>query len=205
MELVRGAGETMPTACRSMTRRLAGEPLAWITGTAPFVASSVRVHPGVYVPRWQSSSWRRARRPASRIRARPLDLCTGSGAIAAGARGGAADGADRGDRHATRAQWPAPGPTASRRSRATSVVRCRRAPRGTRRRRRRRALRPDRRARLLPRDTLRFEDVAHYDGGPDGTDLLRRVVTEAPASSAAGGALLLELGRRPGRSSSTRC
>jgi release factor glutamine methyltransferase len=47
---------------------------------------------------------------------------------------------------------------------------------------------------LLPRDTLAFEDASHYDGGPDGLDLLRRVVTESPAFLLQGGALLLELG-----------
>ena len=48
--------------------------------------------------------------------------------------------------------------------------------------------------RTLPRDTLHFEDISHYDGGPDGTDVLRRVVTEAPRFLRHGGALLLELG-----------
>ena len=47
---------------------------------------------------------------------------------------------------------------------------------------------------LLPRDTLTFEDASHYDGGPDGLELLRRVVTEAPGFLRPGGALLLELG-----------
>ena len=48
--------------------------------------------------------------------------------------------------------------------------------------------------RLLPRDTLVFEDAGHYDGGPDGTAILRRVATEAPRFLRPGGALLLELG-----------
>ncbi len=47
---------------------------------------------------------------------------------------------------------------------------------------------------LLPRDTLDFEDAAHYDGGADGTQVLRRVITEAPRFLRPGGALLLELG-----------
>jgi release factor glutamine methyltransferase len=47
---------------------------------------------------------------------------------------------------------------------------------------------------LLPRDTLGFEDAAHYDGGPDGTDVLRRVVRGAPDFLRRGGGLLLELG-----------
>ena len=48
--------------------------------------------------------------------------------------------------------------------------------------------------RLLPRDTLTFEDAAHYDGGPDGTGILQRVVAEARRFLRPGGALLLELG-----------
>ena len=53
---------------------------------------------------------------------------------------------------------------------------------------------PSTELRLLPRDTLGFEDASHYDGGPDGTDVLRRVVTDAPRFLRPGGALLLELG-----------
>ena len=48
--------------------------------------------------------------------------------------------------------------------------------------------------RLLPRDTLNFEDARHYDGGPDGTTVLRRVAVEATRFLCNGGALLLELG-----------
>ncbi len=47
---------------------------------------------------------------------------------------------------------------------------------------------------LLPRDTLGFEDASHYDGGPDGTDILRRVVRAAPGFLRRGGTLLLEVG-----------
>jgi release factor glutamine methyltransferase len=47
---------------------------------------------------------------------------------------------------------------------------------------------------LLQRDTLTFETSLAYDGGPDGMDLLRRVVAEAPRWLRPGGALLLELG-----------
>ena len=47
---------------------------------------------------------------------------------------------------------------------------------------------------LLPRDTLDFEDAAHYDGGPLGIDVLRRVVAAAPRFLIVGGTLLLEVG-----------
>ena len=45
-----------------------------------------------------------------------------------------------------------------------------------------------------PRDTLRFESSLSYDGGGDGTDVLRRVLCDAPRFLRCGGALLLELG-----------
>jgi release factor glutamine methyltransferase len=47
---------------------------------------------------------------------------------------------------------------------------------------------------LLPRDTFAFESSQHYDGGPDGTALLGRVVAEALRYLRPGGALVLELG-----------
>ena len=47
---------------------------------------------------------------------------------------------------------------------------------------------------LLQRDTLTFESPRSYDGGPDGTDILRRVIAESTRFLRRGGALLLELG-----------
>jgi release factor glutamine methyltransferase len=47
---------------------------------------------------------------------------------------------------------------------------------------------------LLPRDTLTFESTRSYDGGDDGADVLRRIVTESPRFLRRGGALLMELG-----------
>jgi len=48
--------------------------------------------------------------------------------------------------------------------------------------------------RLLPRDTLDHEDAGHYDGGPEGTNVLERVITGAPDFLRPGGSLLLEIG-----------
>ena len=47
---------------------------------------------------------------------------------------------------------------------------------------------------LLQRDTFTFESSLAYDGGPDGTDVLKRLVTDSPRFLRRGGALLLELG-----------
>jgi release factor glutamine methyltransferase len=47
---------------------------------------------------------------------------------------------------------------------------------------------------LLQRDTFAFESPLAYDGGHDGTDVLRRVLVDAPRFLRRGGSLLLELG-----------
>jgi release factor glutamine methyltransferase len=47
---------------------------------------------------------------------------------------------------------------------------------------------------LLQRDTLAFESALSYDGGEDGTGILRRVVAEAPKFLRPGGVILFELG-----------
>ena len=66
-----------------LARRLVGEPLAWIVGWVRFCAARVRVDPGVFVPRPQTEALARralALLPADGI---AVDLCTGSGAVAA--------------------------------------------------------------------------------------------------------------------------
>jgi len=47
---------------------------------------------------------------------------------------------------------------------------------------------------LLQRDTFAFESPLAYDGGRDGTDILRRVLRDSPRFLRRGGGLLLELG-----------
>jgi release factor glutamine methyltransferase len=47
---------------------------------------------------------------------------------------------------------------------------------------------------LLQRDTFRFESALAYDGGEEGLDILVRVLEEAPARLKPGGALVLEVG-----------
>src|SRR4029077_140539 len=47
---------------------------------------------------------------------------------------------------------------------------------------------------LLQRDTFAFESPLSYDGGRDGTEILRRVLMDSPRFLRPGGALLLELG-----------
>ena len=177
-----------------MARRLAGEPLAWVTGRTRFDGLEVRIDPGVYVPRWQSVPL--AHRAAARLPegGTAIDLCTGSGALALAlhhARPGARVVATDSDplavacAHANGVEVyfgdlfaPLPAGLEGRTDVVVAVV----------------PYVPGPELRLLPRDTLSFEDARHYDGGPDGTTVLQRVATEAPRFLRPRGALLLELG-----------
>jgi release factor glutamine methyltransferase len=177
-----------------VARRLTGEPLAWITGSAPFCGLEVRIDPGVYVPRWQTEqlAWRAVDRLPPRGVA--VDVCTGSGAVAKvlkthrpAARVVAADvderavacarangvEAYRGDLLA-----PVPAELHGRVDVVVGVV----------------PYVPTGELGLLQRDTFSFETPLAYDGGPDGTDLLRRVAADARGFLRGGGVLLLELG-----------
>jgi release factor glutamine methyltransferase len=193
-ELAAAAGGDPALLAALGARRLTGEPLAWVTGRSDFGGLCVRVDVGVYVPRWQSLPL--ARRAADRLpdTGAAIDLCTGSGAIAAALRTA---------RPAARIVATDLDPRAVACARANGVE----AYRGDLFAGVPDALRgqtdvvvavvpyvPTDALDVLPSDTLLFEDAAHYDGGPDGTDLLRRVVDDAPRFLRPGGALLLELG-----------
>jgi release factor glutamine methyltransferase len=175
-------------------RRLTGEPLAWITGSVSFCGLEIRVDPGVYVPRWQSELL--ARRAVERLPATgsAIDLCTGAGAIAKtlmtqrpGARVVASDVDERAVACATangvevyRGDLFAPLPHAlhGRVDVVVGVV----------------PYVPTPELGLLQRDTFAFESPLSYDGGEDGTGILRRAIADAPRFLRPGGALLLELG-----------
>ena len=177
-----------------VARRLTGEPLAWITGSVMFCGLEVRVDPGVYVPRWQSEPL--ALRAAERLPADGLaiDVCTGAGAIAKtlmarrpGARVVATDVDARAvacarrngvDAHRGDLLAPLPRTLEGRADVVVGVV----------------PYVPTPDLPLLQRDTLTFESTLSYDGGEDGTALLRRVVAESARFLRLGGALLLELG-----------
>jgi release factor glutamine methyltransferase len=186
-----GNGELLD---RLVARRRTGEPLAWITGSVTFCGIEVRVDPGVYVPRWQSELIAEravARLPAGGI---AVDVCTGAGAIAKtlstrrpAARVVASDLDERAvacarsngvEAYQGDLFGPIPRSLEGRVDVVTGVVPYVPAPDLP----------------LLQRDTLTFESPLSYDGGRDGTDILRRVVAESPRFLRPGGALLLELG-----------
>lgn len=175
-------------------RRLTGEPLAWITGSVTFCGREIRVDPGVYVPRWQTEAL--ARRAVERLPPAgvAVDLCTGSGAIAAtmalarpGARVVATDLDERAVACAAangvevhRGDLFAPLPSSLRGNVDVVVGVVPYVPTDA--------------LPLLQRDTLAFESALSYDGGDDGADVLRRVLSASPGFLRQGGALLLELG-----------
>ena len=179
-----------------VARRLTGEPLAWITGRVTFCDVEVRIDPGVYVPRWQTEQL--ARRAVERLPAdgTAIDVCTGSGAVAKvlmtrrpRARVVATDVDERAvacaranDVDARRGDLLEPVPRALEGSTDVVVAVVPYVPTAD--------------LPLLQRDTFTFETPLSYDGGPEGTNLLVRVVAEGRRFLRPGGALLLELGGR---------
>jgi release factor glutamine methyltransferase len=176
-----------------VARRETGEPLAWITGFADFCGLRLTMHPDVYVPRWHTELV--AERAAARLPdgGVAIDLCTGSGAIAATLRARRPDarvvGTDLDPNAVANARAngveafagdlfaPVPDDLGL----ADVVVAV--VP-----------YVPRRALPLLQRDTFRFETALAYDGGEEGLDILLRVLEEAPARLKPGGALVLEVG-----------
>jgi release factor glutamine methyltransferase len=180
---------------RSMVeRRLRGEPFAWIVGYATFCGLRINVCDGVYVPRWQSEPL--ARRAASRLPegGTAIDVCTGSGAIAATlsarrprARVLATDLDERAVRCARsngvevyHGDLFAPLPVGLERlvDVVVGVV----------------PYVPSASLDVLPRDTFVFESPLSYDGGAEGVAVLRRVLDEGRRFLKPGGAIFLEIG-----------
>jgi release factor glutamine methyltransferase len=178
----------------AVRRRLTGEPLAWITGRVTFCGIEVHVDPDVYVPRWLTEPL--AQRAVERLPAHgtAIDICTGSGAIAAvlrthrpEARVVATDIDPRAVACATANGVeaylgdlfePVPADLVGRVDLVVGVV----------------PYVPTPELPLLQRDTFTFERPLSYDGGPDGADILRRVLVDARRSLERRAALLLEVG-----------
>jgi release factor glutamine methyltransferase len=188
-------------ALRAMVaRRVAGEPLQYVIGWAPFGRLRLRVGPGVFVPRPETEGL--ADRAAAYLRGRPepiaVDLCAGSGAIACflaaevpGARvlateldpGALAWAGQNAARHrvellAGDLDEPLPAELAGR-----VDVLCANVP-----------YVPSAAIATLPRDVRDHEPRLALDGGPDGLDVLRRLAPRAGRWLARGGRLLCEIG-----------
>jgi release factor glutamine methyltransferase len=180
-------------------RRAAGQPLEHILGWAEFCGLRIAVEPGVFVPRRRTEFLvREAAAVARRSQARPIvvDLCCGAAAVGAAlaAIAGpvelyAADLDPVAVRCARRnlamaggrvfaGDLYAPLPPSLRNDVDILVVN---AP-----------YVPTRAVDLMPPEARLHEPLVALDGGPDGLDIVRRVVDQAPAWLASGGALLVE-------------
>jgi release factor glutamine methyltransferase len=189
-------------ALRAMVaRRVAGEPLQYVIGWAPFGPLRLAVGPGVFVPRPETEGL--ADRAATRLRALAaprvaVDVCTGSGAIACflaaevpdarvlateldpGALAWARGNAERHGVELLAGDLDAPLPPAL----AGRVgVLCANVP-----------YVPSGAIATLPTDVRDHEPRLALDGGPDGLDVLRRLVARAGHWLAPGGGLLCEIG-----------
>ena len=177
-----------------LARRLGGEPLAWITGSVDFCGVRVGVDHGVFVPRPHTQPLARravALLPATGI---AVDLCTGSGAVAA-VLGSAHPRAtivatdidpvavacarrNGVDAHMGDLDAPLSPSLRGRVDVMTAVV----------------PYVPTEELQFLPRDVLANEPRGALDGGPGGTSMLIRVAESAPPWLRPGGSVLLELG-----------
>jgi release factor glutamine methyltransferase len=177
-----------------LDRRLQGEPLAWIIGRATFCGLSIRVAPGVYVPRPHSELLVRRAVDRLPIGGVAVDVCTGSGALALAVLHARPDGrmaacdvdaaavacavGNGVDAHQGDLLDALPSDV---RGLVDVIVGV--AP-----------YVPTRALPLLQRDTFAFERTVPYDGGADGLGVLDRIADAARAVLRPGGALLLELG-----------
>jgi len=184
---------------RMTSARVAGEPLETIVGWAAFAGRRILVDRGVFVPRRRTEGLAEAATHAARRTEQPVvvDLCCGSGAIAAVV----ADDVPRAAVHAADVD-----------PLAVACARRNLAPRGVAVHRGDllEALPDDLRGRidvlvanvpyvptagldLMPPEARLHEPEATRDGGADGLDVLRRVAQGSPAWLAPDGLLLLEV------------
>jgi len=190
-------------ALRGMVaRRVAGEPLQYVIGWAPFGPLRLAVGPGVFVPRPETETLAdlaaaRLRRAAP-VRQVAVDVCTGSGAIACflahavpGARvlateldpGALVWARVNAERYGVELlagdlDGPLPAELAGR-----VDVLCANVP-----------YVPSGAIATLPTDVRDHEPRLALDGGPDGLDVLRRLVARAGHWLAPGGGLYCEIG-----------
>jgi release factor glutamine methyltransferase len=192
--LLRASNEGAGPIDELLDRRLRGEPLAWVVGRVEFCGLRIHVEPGVFVPRPHTEAL--ARRAAGLLPddGRAIDLCTGTGAVAAIMRA-AHPGAEvlatdvdplavaNAEHNGIRAllgdlDQPLPRSWLGSVDVMTAVV----------------PYVPTGKLHLLPRDVLDHEPRAALDGGNRGTTVLTRAAEAAPSWLRPGGVMLLELG-----------
>ncbi len=192
--LLRASSEGLGPVEELIARRLRGEPLAWIAGRTRFCDVRVVVDHGVFVPRPHTEAL--ARRAVSLLPPDGIavDLCTGSGAVAAvigSVRPRATVIATDVDPAAVACAWrngvrafvgdldePLPRSLRGRVDVLTAVV----------------PYVPTEELHLLPRDVLANEPRHALDGGRRGTAVLVRAADAAARLLRPGGTVLLEIG-----------
>ncbi|WP_199434904.1 putative protein N(5)-glutamine methyltransferase [Qaidamihabitans albus] len=195
------AAARMPAELAAMVdRRVAGEPLEHVLGWAEFCGLRIAVDPGVFVPRRRTEFLVHEAAALAHPRAVVVDLCCGTGAVGAalasftgGIELSAADVDPAAVRCARRNVAAAGGrvyqgdlydalPAPLRGRVGILVVNAPYVP-------------TDAIATMPPEARLHEPKVA-LDGGPDGLDIQRRVISAAPRWLAPGGHLLIETSER---------
>ena len=195
--LLLAAARTPAELAGLAARRIAGEPLEHLLGWAAFRGLRIHVEPGVFVPRRRTELLVEEAVRLAPARPVAVDLCCGSGAVGAAL----AAELDLAELHAADLD--------------PAAVRCahRNVPGHVHEGDLYRALPAGLRGRvdilvanapyvptdavaLMPPEARLHEPHLALDGGPDGLDIARRVVTEAPDWLAPGGHLLIETSER---------
>ncbi len=192
--LFRASSEGVGPIEELIARRLRGEPLAWVTGSVCFCGVRVRVDPGVFVPRPHTQAL--ARRAASLLPevGIAVDLCTGSGAVAA------AIGSVRPRAAVVATDLDPVSVACARRNGVRALVGDLAEPLSPSLRGRIDVMTavvpyvPTEELHLLPRDVQANEPRRALDGGRRGTTVLLRAAEAAARWLRPGGSVLLELG-----------
>lgn len=199
-ELLVDAAASVATLTAMVERRVAGVPLEQILGWADFCGLRLAVEPGVFVPRRRTQLLVQQAAALLTPGAVVVDLCCGSGAVGAALAAATLRSAGawvdlhasdldpvacrcaqrnltgRGSVHQGDLYAPLPA-----RLRARVDVLVANAP-----------YVPTAAIPLMPAEARVHEPLPALDGGPDGMDVQRRVIAEAPAWLLAGGHLLVE-------------
>lgn len=177
-------------------RRAAGEPLEHLLGWAAFCGLRVAVAPGVFVPRRRSELLVREAAALAPPRPVVVDLCCGSGAVAAALT------AALGEPEVHASDVDPAAVACARRNLPAGTVHAgdlfAALPAGLRGRVDVLVANvpyvPSDAVALMPPEARDHEPRTALDGGGDGLDVARRVVAGAPAWLAPGGSLLFEVG-----------
>jgi release factor glutamine methyltransferase len=192
--LLRASREGVGLIEELIARRLRGEPLAWITGWVRFCGIRIRVDPGVFVPRPHTETLVRRAVSLLPVEGTAVDLCTGSGAVAAVL----GSGRPRATVMATDVDQVAV--SCARRNGVDALVGNLDEPLPPSIRRRVDVMTavapyvPTEKLHLLPRDVLDNEPRRALDGGPRGTTVLVQAAEVAARWLRPGGSALLEIG-----------